>query len=132
LALVIPNVGESVMLQNLLNKTAPQNMVLKLYTNNVTPGPTDTAGTYTEAAGSGYAALTLTGSSWGMSAGNPTIAAYAQQTWTFTGVVGNIYGYFVVQATSGILMWAEKFSDGPYNIQNNGDQVKVTPTLDLT
>jgi hypothetical protein len=43
----------------------------------------------------------------------------------------NVYGYFVVQTTSGILLWAERFSDGPYPIANNGDQIKVTPRFEL-
>lgn len=129
MALVVPNVGEGRMLKAIVNHTAPENLVLKLYTNNVTPGETDTAGTYTEAAGFGYAPITLTGSSWSVVEGTPSEVSYAQQTFTFTGALGNVYGYFVVQVTSGILMWAERFSDAPNNVANNGDQIKVTPKL---
>ena len=131
MAVVVPNAAEDVMLQNILNKTAPQNQTLKLYTNNVTPGEGDTESTYTEASGNGYAAKTLTGSSWSITPGAPSEASYAQQTWTFTGNLGNVYGYFVVQTTSGKIMWAERFSDGPYNVVNNGDTVSVTPKLTL-
>jgi hypothetical protein len=127
MALVVPNAGEDVMLQNILNKTAPENQTLKLYTNNITPAETDTAGTYTEASGSGYAAKSLTGASWTVTPGAPTTAAAAQQTWTFTGALGNVYGYFVVQATSGIILWAERFTGAPFNVANNGDEIKVTP-----
>jgi hypothetical protein len=28
-------------------------------------------------------------------------------------------------------MFAEKFTNGPYNIQNNGDQIKVTLNISL-
>lgn len=120
------------MLANIVNKTAPENLVLKLYTNNVTPAETDTAATYTEASGSGYAALTLTGASWTIVEGGPSEASYAQQTFTSTGGGwGNTYGYFVVEVTSGIIKWAERFTDGPYNVQNNGDQVKITPKITL-
>ena len=31
-----------------------------------------------------------------------------------------------VRATSGRIAYAERFSDGPYNIVNNGDQIKIT------
>jgi hypothetical protein len=127
LALLVPNAAEDVMLQNILNKTAPQNQTLKLFTNNITPAETDTEATYTEAAGSGYAAVGLTGASWTITPGNPSSAAAAEQTFNFTGALGNVYGYFVVQAVSGKIMWAERFTNGPYNIQNNGDQIKVTP-----
>ena len=127
MALNFPDVGENLALEMIVNKTAAQNPVLKLYTNNITPGESDTAGTYTEASGNGYASVTLTGSSWGAaSAGS---IAYAQQTFTFTGNLGNVYGYFIVQVTSGTLLYSERFSDGPYNIVNNGDQIKITPTI---
>ncbi len=64
MALVFPNIGEERILKHALNHTAPENLVLRLYTNNVTPGETDTASTYTEASGSGYSAITLTGGSY--------------------------------------------------------------------
>lgn len=129
MALVVPDVGAVLALKAFLNHTAPQNGVLKLYTNNVTPGETDTAATYTEAAGNGYAALTLTGSSWVVTEADPASAAYAQQTFTFTGALGDVYGYFITQTTSGILMYAERFTGAPINIANNGDQIKITPTI---
>lgn len=132
MTLLVPNNGEARMLKALVNHTAPENLVLKLYTNNITPAETDTAGTYTEASGFGYAAITLTGASWTITEGAPSDASFAQQTFTFTGNLGNVYGYFVVQATSGILLWAERFSDGPYPISNNGDQIKVTPKIELS
>ena len=125
--LVFPDAGENIVLEALVNKTAPQNLVLRLYTSNTTPGESDTAGTYTEATGSGYSAITLTGASWGSASGGSI--SYAQQTFTFTGALGNVYGYYMTQASSGTLVYAERFSDGPYNIANNGDQIKITPTI---
>ncbi|MGH7261470.1 MAG: hypothetical protein ACREI9_12450 [Nitrospiraceae bacterium] len=129
MALLIPNAAEDVALQNFLNKTAPQTCVLKLFTNNVTPAETDTEASYTEAAGFGYAAVTLTPASWTITPGAPTEAAYPEQIFTFTGNLGNVYGYYVVETTSGKIKWAERFSDGPYNIVNNGDQIKITPKI---
>ena len=76
MALVVVNNGESIALQYLTNKAAtPENLVLRLFTSNTTPAETDTAGTYTEASGSGYAAITLTGASWTVS--GTTQIAYA-------------------------------------------------------
>ena len=125
--LVFPDAGENIVLEALVNKTAPQNLVLRLYTSNTTPGESDTASTYTEATGSGYSAITLTGASWGSASGGSI--SYAQQTFTFSGALGNVYGYYMTQASSGTLVYAERFSDGPYNIANNGDQIKITPTI---
>lgn len=127
MALVFPDVGENLALEMIVNKTAAQSLKLKLYTSNTTPGESDVAGTYTEATGNGYAEIALTGASWGAASGGSI--AYAQQTFTFTGALGNVYGYYIVQTTSGTLLYAERFADGPYNIANNGDQIKITPTI---
>ena len=130
MALLFPNNGEGDALQYLVNRAAPENLILRLYTSNTTPAETDTDATYTEATGFGYAALTLTGASWGApSEGAPSSIAYAQQTFTFTGALGNVYGYYLTRATSGRIAFSERFSDGPYNIVNNGDQIKITPTI---
>jgi len=109
-------------------------LTIKLFTNNVTPADTDTAGTYTEATGGGYAAKTITNGSWTVTVGNdPSDAAYAQQTWTFTGALTTnptIYGYYVVDA-DGTLLWAEKLA-ASFTPANNGDELKITPKFQLS
>lgn len=132
MALVVPNDGEADMLSYYVNKAAPENLVLRLFTNNLTPGEADTAESYTEAAGGGYSSKTLAGASWTVTPGAPSEAAYPQQTFGFTGPLsGNaqVYGYYLTRATSGKIAHAERFSDGPYPIANNGDEVKVTPKI---
>lgn len=129
MALNVPNTGENIALEALVNKTAPQNLVLKLYQNNITPSDTDTAGTYTEATFGGYSAATLTGASWGAASAG-TITYGSQQTFTCNGTTPNsIYGYFVVQAISGTLVYSERASGAPLSVTNNGDAVKITPTI---
>jgi len=131
MALNVPDVGENKMLEHIVNKTAPENLVLRLFTNNITPADSDVAGTYTEANTSnfpGYSAITLIGASWGAASGG-TIA-YAQQSFVCTGVAtADIYGYYLTQATSGVLMWSEKDGAAPFAVRNSGDTVRVTPTL---
>lgn len=130
MALLVPNNGEGDALSYFVNKSAPENLILRLYTNNVTPSEADVTATYTEASGFGYASVTLAGASWGApSEGAPSSIAYAQQTFTFTGALGNVYGYYLTRATSGRIAYSERFSDGPYNIVNNGDAIKITPTI---
>lgn len=132
MALLVPNGGEVIALSYLVGKTAStENLVLRLFTNNKTPAEADVVGDYTEATGNGYASITLTGASWSVTGGAPTTAAYAQQTFTFTGALGNVYGYYLTRATTGDLVYSERFSDGPYAIANNGDQIKVTPSITL-
>lgn len=130
MTLVVPQVGELIFLKAGLNNTAGQDQTLKLFANNVTPSETDTAATYTEAAGGGYASKSLAGASWTFTAATPSHADYAQQTWTFTGALTTnptIYGYFVVQVTSGTLVWAEAFAS--FTPANNGDQILLTPKI---
>lgn len=129
MALLVPNAGETDALSFFVAKSNATNLILKLYTNNISPGETDVAGTYTEAAGNGYTALTMNGANWTVTAGAPSLAEYAQQTFTFTGALGLVYGYFMVRATSGTIAYGERFTDGPYNVTANGDQIKITPKI---
>ncbi len=131
MTLLVPNASEVIIMENFLNKTAPQDLVLKLYSSDTTPAETDTVVTYTEATGGGYADQAITAATWTVTPGNPTSAAYPEITFTFTGSVGNVYGYFVVQSISGALMWSERFTNGPFNIQNNGDEIRVTLQITL-
>lgn len=125
---VLVNQAEVIALKALLNHTAQaNNLVLRLFTNNKTPAEADTEADYTEANGYDYAAKTLTGASWTVNPGAPSSATYAEQVWTFTGALGNVYGYYYT--ANGVLVAAERFPDGPYNIQNSGDTIKVTPTI---
>jgi len=129
MALNFPDVGENLALEMIVNKTAPQNLTLKLFKNNITPSDTDTAATYTEATFGGYSAISLTGGSWN-SASSGTITYGAQQTFTCNAVAtDDIYGYYVVQTTSGILLYSERDSNAPLAIRNSGDAIKITPTI---
>lgn len=129
MTLLVMNQGEQILLDAFTGKTAGQNLVLRLFTSNTTPAETDTEATYTEATGNGYAAITLTAANWTTTPGAPTNTAYAEQTFTFTGALGNVYGYYFTQVTSGKAVLAERFTAAPFNIANNGDQIKITPQI---
>lgn len=122
--------GEIVMLEALVNKTAPQDLVLRLFKNNYTPVNTTTEANVIEADFVGYSGITLTPASWVSLVGAPSSIAFAQRTFMSAAVQDqSIYGYYVTQAVSGKLVAAERFSDGPYRILQVGDPVKVTPTI---
>jgi hypothetical protein len=131
MAVVFAQVGEQIALQNLVNYAAPQSLVLRLYTNNQTPTELDTASNYTELSGYGYSSTTLVPNNFTFATGTPTTATYPQITYTFTGAAGYIYGYFVTQASSGTLVFANRFTNAPIQISNNGDQIRVTLTIQL-
>ena len=106
-----------------LEDTSPRNLVLKLFTSNTTPaeGDVPTATSYFEpyidgnvngygtTANTGYPVcvnnrgdqdynqqygILLNGARWVIkNVGSGTTATYPEQTFTFTGPAGNIYGY---------------------------------------
>lgn len=128
--LKVPLVGEQLALKAFLNTTAGQDQKLDLFATNITPAETDVAATYTAAVGGGYVQKTMAGISWAYTGTSPCEASYAQQTWTFTGPLttnGTIFGYFVTQTTSGILMYSEATTN--FTPANNGDQYLLTPKI---
>lgn len=132
---IVPDASELTMLQHVLNYAAPQNQVLRLFTNNVTPDQSYTAASFTEASGGGYAAKSITGTSWVISTdgSNKGSAAYAAQTWTFTGALSGsavIYGWYLVEVTSGLLLACERITNS-FQPGTNGDQLIITPTIKL-
>jgi len=129
MALNFPDTGENLALEMIVNKTAAQNLIIRLYKNNITPSDTDTAATYTEAVFPGYAAITLTGASWNAAAAG-SIAYSAQQTFTCSGAAtDDIYGYYVVQSVSGTLLYSERDGSAPFAVRVSGDAIKITPTI---
>ena len=128
MALAFPNQGEDLVLEAITNKTAPQALKLKLFKLPASdPGETATEASFTEADFTGYsedASIT-----WGASSGG-TITGDKS---TFTSSAGSqnqdVYGYYLVQTTSGKLVYYEYFTGGPYNIANNGDKIEVTPSI---
>lgn len=138
MALLVSNEAEGRMIRLILNCTtgafAGENMSLRLYKSDTTPTSTMTLADYTEATFTGYAAVTCTSGSWTITTGAPTSAEQtAASTFSCSATTSEaIYGYYLSQVTSSILMWAERFSDGPYTIANSGDKIILTAKLTLS
>jgi hypothetical protein len=132
MSLVVTNAGERLMAEYALGKTAPSTLTLRLFTNNASLSEATVAGDLTELSGNGYAAQALTGASWTVTEGDPTVAQHPQMTFTASGGGwGNVYGYYITNA-SGALIWAELFSGGPIPISNAGETIKITPRLEVS
>ena len=129
MAVVFTDAAEVVALKNYVNNTAPESLVLRLYSNNRSPAKTDVVGDYTEVSGNGYSAVTLAPEDFIFTSGDPTSAAYPQVTFTFTGPAGNVYD--VTRTTTGDVQFANRFSNAPINIANNGDEIRITLTITL-
>lgn len=131
--ILIPTASRVKLLEFALGYSAPGNQELGLYVNDVTPAAADVLATYTEMSTHGYASKVLTKSSWAIAAsGGVGDGAYAQQTWTFSAAAAvTVYGYFVKDTSSGLLLWAERFAAAKV-IQYAGDQIMITPKLSLS
>lgn len=129
MALIVPNSGEVEMLQRILNGT--DKLVLHLFSGNHIPHEEDFANTYDEVGGSGYSSKNLT-ETWNIAGdgAGTTEATYSQVSFDFTGAA-TVYGYFVTDSTGSKLMWAERFTDSPYNIPGGGGSVKISPRVQL-
>lgn len=128
----VPDVGAESFLANAFNADFPSggsNLTLKLFCNNISLTDADTAATFTEATGGGYAAKTLTAGSWVISTvGGIAQAAYLIQTFTFTGPLttnSTVYGYYVVDADN-TLKFAELFTEG-VEPTDAGNYISITP-----
>jgi hypothetical protein len=133
-ALLVPNNGEGDIANGFVGVTTNLTaLILRLYKSNTTPAETDTASTYTECDWTGYSSISLTPASWSVTEGAPTRASYSQQTFTSTAGSQNqsVYGYYMTRTTNGRIALAERFTDGPYVIVNNGDQIRITPQIDF-
>ena len=132
MALLAPKVGAEQLSKVLVNNVAPTNVKLHLYTNNHTPAEGDVLGSYTESTAAGYAAAVLTGASWTITAGSSAgaVASYPQVTFTYT-AAETVYGYYVTDNSSLILLWAELFTGGPFVVPSAGGTIQVTPGFTL-
>jgi len=135
MALVLSNAGKLELLDKMLKDglSVDEDYTLKLYQNDYTPLAASVIGDFTEADFTGYTSKTLTRSGWNASAivGGKAEAEYGTtQTWT-CGATGNtVYGYTVQGATSGALLWAERFDDT--RTLTNGDTENLTVKFTLT
>lgn len=135
---VVPDEGELRMLATIVGTVPAEDLALRLYTNDKTPALADRAADYVEMTEHGYVAKVLVPTDWGLTPADagtntPARAMATDQAFLFgaPGSAVNVYGYFIVGLTSGMLMGAERFSDGPYRVANSGDQITITPVLRL-
>lgn len=127
------NAFKQAALKAALNHTAQdQDQYMILFKNDYTPADDDVLGDYTEATFSGYAQAALTGSSWAVTAADPSVASYVEQEFTsdMDQTPETIYGYAIFLDTDDTFVCGERFSS-PQVIQNNTDQIAVTPRIRL-
>lgn len=133
MALIVPASGENLLLTWALTDATTENLELKLFQSDISIDDESVAGDFAEADFSDYAEKTLNRSGWDSVSQDVNDKASIQydttQSWT-CGATGNtIYGYYVVGATSGTLVWAEKFAES--QVLTDGVQLSLLPRFTL-
>lgn len=135
--LILSDLGAGQILNSYFKKIEPaggNNLLAKLFVNDVVPTDTDTAASYTEATGGGYEPKTLAVADCTVSNVDGIMQAeYPQQSFIFTGPLttnSTVYGVYVVDA-DGVLICAERLAT-PYEPMNAGDTIGVTPKFRLS
>lgn len=107
------------------------NLKLHLYSNNVTPTTASVLGDFTECTFAGYAAQSIV--NWTAPSITSHVATIGADPLTFTrsttGTSQNVYGYYVTDAASAVLYWAELDPSGPKVVTNAGDSITITPQI---
>ena len=120
---VIPNSAKVRQLRDLLKIP----LVLRIYVNDRNPGLEDEVSNYTEVLGSGYSSEPLVPERWTLPDASRPRAIYPEVKFVFSDEIGKVFGYYVTREQTGELEWAERFSDGPYDIKRWGDEITVVP-----
>lgn len=125
MSLVVPEASAIELLTR--RKLEWDDLYVKLFKNNLTPGAATVLGDLTECDFAGYAAVLV--SSWGTVSTVSGRASVTGSTCTFTrsstGTAQNVYGYYVV--SDGDLLWVERDPSGPFSVASAGDNYAVVP-----
>ncbi len=131
MSIIVPDEGELLLIQYLVNKLTPDDPILHLFSNNPTVDEDIVIGDLTESTEAGYAPITLTGSSWtATQLSGITTAAFAEQTFTLT-ETATVYGYYISNNASDKLLWLQKFDGGPFVLPSIGGQIAFIPKITL-
>ena len=131
MSITAPNVGEILLLKYMLNNTAPSDVNVHLYTNNVTPAETDVIGTYTEATDPAYSAVSCPGASWTFATvGGVSSATHSDLNFSFSTTI-SIYGVYVTDSTDSSLLLTQRLDVAPLNYGSSGGNLDLEPEITL-
>ena len=115
-----------------LAKIKADNCYLKLYTNDITPDGSMVPGTFTEAAGGGYAHKAVLTTDWTDETSNvPRDLILAEQAYTLSGLLTGpqtVYGWYLIKQDLSVVRVAKRL-DTPYTPASGGGTLKFTPRV---
>lgn len=132
MALVVPDEGEVRLLEYIVNKTAPSDLVLHLYVDDVDLSTENfNSESFSESTAAGYSAANLLGANWSVGTTDGISAAVYNTSVAFSFTESDsVYGYYVTNSSDEIL-WAERFPGAPFNLPSGGGEISVRPQLQL-
>ena len=132
MSLVVPNAGELIILQYMVNKTDPGDLILHLYSNDQSLVEGTVVGNLSENTEDGYVKATLAGADWSTAlvSTNTATASHTEKTFAFT-AGATVYGYYVTDNSEATLLWAERFSGAPFVLPSGGGTIAITPKVTL-
>lgn len=129
----VSHVADAEHLLMLVGQQPAAALVLRLYTNDVTPDGNESAMAFVEPIGNGYQPIRLDPALWQVakSMNGDVEVIYPETTFEFTGPAGAIYGYFFTRQTTGTLAGAVRLSgdEVPFRVKHRGDRLFITPRL---
>lgn len=111
--------------ERVLALVTSRELLLKLFTNDITPAAGDTANRYVEPR-YGYTHKTLSPTHWHPA---PNGMMYPEQTFTFSEKIGDVYGAFLVFKNTGELLGVERFGEHPIMIPTSAHKLIVSVYL---
>lgn len=128
MALIVPKVGLLAFLNWSFRAHDPA-LKIHLFQNDYVPDTDSTLANFTESTFNNYAPIVL--ANWDPAALDGGPHAYTSPdtvTW-IRGAPGPnqpVYGYYVTDAASAVLWYAERFAHGPYGMNTAGQELSVT------
>lgn len=122
---VVTEEGEVWHLKQVYGGAVREDLVVRLFGNDIIPDRKHTASSFMEVSGYGYAPRMIVPADFAIT----TEGAKADPVqWTFSGGLGWVYGYFVTGRDSGLCVWAHRFRE-PRHVRTKGDALSVTPAI---
>lgn len=134
MVLIVPDTSELILLDKMLRRLSNNDadFELRVFTNSDEPDSITTASDLTEATFSGYVVKTLNRSNFlaavTLGNGDAQIVYDTEQVWTVGATGQQVYGYYILERSTGDLLWLERIGATTLNA---ADKLKITPALTL-
>jgi hypothetical protein len=123
-----------IIVESIENYSKSEDLILRLFANDVSVTVGDSASKFSEARFTGYKPCVLKAGQWKRAysdSGDLIALEYDEQVFKSSAyqATEKIYGYFITQASDGKLFDAHRFEDAPNPITNLNDQIQMTPAF---